>query len=100
MAGGQHYAPTALPPGKTRCPLYWRLGEFQSRPRRLCKISPQLGFDPRTVQPAESRYTICAISAQVPKIIQYFMRVYSGSHTEYRDRYGTITFILILINRL
>jgi len=28
------------------------------------------------------------------------MKVYSGSHTEYRGRYGTITFILILINKL
>ena len=24
--GGQRHAPAALPPGKTRHPLYWRLG--------------------------------------------------------------------------
>jgi hypothetical protein len=29
--GGQHHAPAALPPGKTRYPLYTRLGGLQSR---------------------------------------------------------------------
>ena len=29
--GGQHHAPAALPPGKTRYPLYRRLGEPQDR---------------------------------------------------------------------
>ena len=44
-----------LPPGKTRYPLYRRLGW----PRgfgQLWKISPQPRFDPRTVQPVASIY--------------------------------------------
>ena len=55
--GGQRHAPAALPPGKTRYPLYRRLGGLQSRSGRLWKISPPSGFDPRTVQPVASRYT-------------------------------------------
>ena len=50
-----------MPPEKTRCPFYWRLGGPQGRSGLVRKISPQLGFDPRTVQPVASRYTECAI---------------------------------------
>ena len=57
--GGQHHAPAALPPGKTRYPLYRRLGRPQGRSGRVRKISPPPGFDPRTVQPVASRYTDC-----------------------------------------
>jgi len=49
--GGQRQAPAALPPGKTRYTLYRRLDGPQSRSGRVRKISPQLGFDPRTVGP-------------------------------------------------
>jgi hypothetical protein len=55
--GGQRYAPAALPPGKTRYPLYRRLGGLQGRSGRVWKISPPPGFVPRTVQPVASRYT-------------------------------------------
>jgi hypothetical protein len=55
--GGQHHAPTALPPGNTRYPLYRRLGGPQGRSGRVRKISPPPGFDPRTFQPVVSRYT-------------------------------------------
>jgi hypothetical protein len=55
--GGQHHAPAALPPRKTRYLLYRRLGGPQGRYGRLRKISPPPGFDPRTVQPVASRYT-------------------------------------------
>ena len=55
--GGQRHAPAALPPGKTRYPLYRRLGGPQSRSERVGKISPLPGFDPRTVQTVASRYT-------------------------------------------
>jgi hypothetical protein len=44
------------PPGKTRYPLYRRLGGPQGRSGRVRKISPPPGFDPRTVQPVASRY--------------------------------------------
>ena len=47
----------SLPPGKTRYPLYRRLGGPQSRSGQVQKISPPPGFDPRTVQPVASRYT-------------------------------------------
>ena len=40
----------ALPPGKTRYPLYKRLGGPQGRSGQVRKISPPPGFDPRTVQ--------------------------------------------------
>jgi hypothetical protein len=47
--GGPRHAPAALPPGKTRYPLYTRLGGPQSRSGRVRKISPLPGLDPRTV---------------------------------------------------
>ena len=55
--GGQRYAPAALPPGKTRYPLYRRQGGPQGRSGRVWKILPLPGLDPRTVQPAASRCT-------------------------------------------
>ena len=61
--GGQHHAPAALPLGKTRYPLYRRLGETQGPSGRVRKISPLTGFDPRTAQPVASRYTDWAIPA-------------------------------------
>ena len=47
----------SLPPGKTRYPLYRRLGGPQGRSGQVWKISPPPEFDPRTVQPVASRYT-------------------------------------------
>ena len=44
-------------PGKTRYPLYRRLGGPQGWSGQVRKISPPPGFDPRTVQPVASRYT-------------------------------------------
>ena len=38
--GGQRHAPAALPPGKTRYPLYRRLGVPHSRSGQVRKISP------------------------------------------------------------
>jgi len=55
--GGQRHTPAALPPGKTRYPLYRRLGGPQGRSGRVQKISSPARFDPRTVQPVASRYT-------------------------------------------
>jgi hypothetical protein len=46
-----------LTPGKTRYPLYRRLGGPHGRSGQVCKISPPLGFDPWTIQPVGSRYT-------------------------------------------
>jgi hypothetical protein len=46
-----------LPRGKTRFPLYRRLGGPQGRSGQARKISPPPEFDPLTVQPAVSRYS-------------------------------------------
>jgi len=46
-----------LPSGKTRYPLYRRLGGPQCRSGQVRKISPPPGFDPGTVQPVARRYT-------------------------------------------
>jgi hypothetical protein len=62
--GGQRHSPAALPLGKTRHSLYGRLGGPQGRSGRVWKISPLLGFDPRTVQPVASRCNDYAIPAQ------------------------------------
>jgi len=61
--GGQRHAPAALPPGKTRYPLYRRLGGPQGRSGRVRKISHPPEFDPRTVQPVASCYSDCSIPA-------------------------------------
>ena len=55
--GGQHHAPAALLPGKTRYALYRWLSGSQGRSGRVRKLSPPPGFDPRVVQPVASRYT-------------------------------------------
>ena len=55
--GGQRHAPTAVPPGKTRYPLYRTVGGPQGRSGLMLKISPPPGFDPRTVHPVASRGT-------------------------------------------
>jgi hypothetical protein len=55
--GGQCQTPAALPLGKTRYPLYRRLGGPHGRSGQVRKISPPPGFDHQTVQPVASRYT-------------------------------------------
>ena len=62
-AGGKRHALTTLPLGMTRHPLYRRLGGPQGRSGRVRKISPLLGFDPRTVQPVANCCTDNAIPA-------------------------------------
>ena len=49
--------------GKTRYPLYRRLGRPQGRSGMVRKISPPPGFDPRTVQPVASRCADWSIPA-------------------------------------
>jgi len=61
--GGQRHAPDALPPVKTRYPLYRRPDGSQDRSGRVRKISLPSGFDLRTVKPVASRYTDWAIPA-------------------------------------
>jgi hypothetical protein len=61
--GGKSHAPAALPPRKTRYSAYRELGGPQGRSGPVRKISPPLGFDPRTIQSVASRYTDYAIPA-------------------------------------
>ena len=63
--GRQRHSPAALPPGKTRYPLYTRLSGPQGLSGRVWKISPPPGFDPQTVQPVASRYTDWANPAPI-----------------------------------
>jgi len=60
--GGQRHAPVTLPAGKTRYPLYRRVGGPQGWFGQVQKPSSPLGFDPWTVQPLANRYTDYAIS--------------------------------------
>ena len=70
VVGGQCHGPAALPPpGKTRYPLYRRLGGPQGHSGEVQKISPPPGFDSRTVQPIVSCYTDWAIPAPRCKIV-------------------------------
>jgi hypothetical protein len=59
----QRHAPADLAPGKTRYPLYRRLGGPQGHSGRVQKISPPPVFGPWTVQPVASRYTDYIIPA-------------------------------------
>ena len=62
--GGQRHALAALTPGRTRYPLYRRLGGPQGRSGRVRRISPSSGFDPRSIQLVASRYTEYTIPAR------------------------------------
>jgi hypothetical protein len=64
---GLHHVSVALTPGKTRYPLYRRLGEPQGRSGRVRKISPPSGFDLGTVHPVASRY----IPTELSRLIIY-----------------------------
>ena len=55
--GGQRHAPAAVPPLKTRFPLYGRLGGPQ------WPVGTGAEFDPRIIQPVASCYTDWAIPA-------------------------------------
>jgi len=71
--GGQRHAPAALPPGKTRYPLYRRLGRPQDRSGQTRKISSPPGFDPRTVQPgiAQSLYRLSYPDPALYEVTQF-----------------------------
>jgi hypothetical protein len=67
VVGGQRHAIAALPPGKTRYPLYRRLGVPQGRNGQVRRMPP-LGIDPWTLHPVASLCTDCAIPAHLYKI--------------------------------
>ena len=74
--GDQRHAPAALPPGKTRYPLYRRLGGPQGRSGQVRKISSRPGFDPRTVQPVVSRYIDCATPHPMYTLLSFFLATF------------------------
>ena len=59
--GGQCHSLATLPMGKAWYPLYRRLGRPQGQAVWVPKILPPRGFDPRTVQPVASCYTVTII---------------------------------------
>ena len=84
--GGQGHAPAALPPGKTRYPLYRRLGGPQGRCGRARKISPLPGFDPPIVQPVASCYTEWAIPALICIYTHIYILVLQSGYLELEVR--------------
>jgi hypothetical protein len=81
---GQRYAPAAFyPPGKTRNPLYRRLGGPQGWAGLVRKISHPLGFDPRTVHPVTSRYTVWATRPTTATRSGIFVQLYTTQYFRY-----------------
>ena len=70
--GVQRHSPAVLPPGKTRYPLYRRLGGPQGKSGRVRKISPPSGFDPRTVQSVPILYADWALAVRCFKNVNTF----------------------------
>ena len=82
--GGQRHDPAALPRETDPELLYRRLGRPKERSKRMRKISPPPGFDPRTVRPVASRYTDYAIPAHIYNCIpetNHVSEVYSVAAT-------------------
>ena len=73
---GQHHVHAAVPPGKTRYPLYRRVGVAQGRSGRVRKITPPPGFNSSTLQNVDSCYTDGAIPAAKGYLqyLNYFAR--------------------------
>ena len=85
--GALRHAPAALPPGKTRYPLYRRLGGPQGRSGRVWKISPLPGFDPRTL--SESQRRLSCPSSSIPFInLQIHMCLPNGTIVWWQNEMG------------
>ena len=84
--GGQRHAPAALPPGKTRYPLYSRLGGPHGRSGWVKKILPPVGFNPHIVLSTASRYTDLVILAH--KSIYILTYIYVHINTYLNSNYS------------
>ena len=74
--GGQRHAPAALPPGKTRYPLYRMLGGSHVRCERVQKISPPIGIrSPDGLSRSESQYRLKYTSDTAKRFIMSFKKV-------------------------
>ena len=69
MVGGQRHAPAALPPGKTRYPLYRGVDGLQNRSGQVRKILPAPGFDSRTVQSVASRCNNYVLNSEIKCLV-------------------------------
>ena len=87
-----------LPPGKTRYPLYRKLGGPQGWSGQVRKISPPPGFDPQTVQPVGSRYTDYATRPTVHYLICSKNFQNSKRGLSYRVNGSTAQDCIIIIN--
>jgi hypothetical protein len=77
VVGGQRHVPAALPPRKTRYPLYRRMGGPLGWSGQVRKIFPVPGFDPRNVQPVASSYTDWTIPATIyMNVLHTFYLIY------------------------
>ena len=74
-----------LPLGKTRYPLYTRLGGPQGRSGRAENLAPP-GFDPRTVQPvAQSLYRL-SYPAHTQAEVQIYYKIQNDSCKLYSSK--------------
>ena len=80
----------SLLPGKTRYPLYRRLGGPQDRSGQVRKISPPPGFDPRTVQSVASRYTDWATRPTFREVVGIYFESYMQLINTHNERIATI----------
>ena len=74
---GQRHVPAALPPEKTRYPLYRRLGGPQGLSGRVRKISRPPGFDPRIVQPVARSLKASPLPARSVVCVHAYVHIYS-----------------------
>ena len=85
--GGQHHFPAALTPGKTRYPLYRRLGGIQVRFGRVGKISPPTGIRyPDSPSRSESLYRLSYRGRQIMYSILYVFLELHGAESFLRSK--------------
>jgi hypothetical protein len=87
---GQHHAPAALPPGKTRYALYRRLGGPQGRSGRVRKISPRPAFFFRSPDRPVRNQSLHGLSypAHTP------LAVVLGNRTQPFSKHTTVIFVV------
>jgi hypothetical protein len=89
----------SIPPGKTRYLLYRRLSGPQGRSGQVRKISLPPGFDPRTVQPLASRYTVYVTQPTcVIYVYKYPVHLTVDSILTYKKRFINLAMPIITID--
>ena len=95
--------PSSLLPGKTRNPLYRRLGGPQGRSGWVQKMLSPLGFDPWIIQPVVSRYTDYATPAhnKIMHTCQSTCRINNNQNVVIIINVCTIIFlIMVSVNKV